>query len=406
MDNFFHIFEHLGTNDVISMAKTNKYIKDVVVEYLSNRFLKKLVSFDLSGDTKYSLKFRENDHSIMFYNANDLIKIVLELGLKIQKLEIIMGPRTDNDIENEYILMQIKQNISETLVELRMDGLNTYFKFVEKPFNNVEKLSWSYLDHGVRIVSLDEYKIREHFPALCSLKMTNAPTSTTGLSIPKLECLEISYARGQKTIDFLKANLQIKSLNLEIVDSDILKFIADEMVNVEKLQIFDIDEPSNNNLNFTQLKSITFDNYSQNDKLEVFTFSDKLEEYVNRRYPIKEHIQFLTNNSNVKTLEIIESISSSQIQELISANLGANHLNVWIGIENKPEKVIELINSCKNLDKFTFKVGQRKPMVFVIESYEKWDQEQKLIKHFFDWTFTNVDDDHTYSLTKNIRSFQ
>lgn len=411
VDVLFNIFKGLDILDVISVSKIDKYFSNVAAGYLSHRFSKKLVIFDISNRiisrvNKSSITAHmleplpvvgqsvvETVETIKFENANDIVEYVMNLiGGEIRKLEIIdyeYNPLGDEAIN---IFQLIEKKCSKTLVELHVNRLKTFFDIIETPFDKIEKLSWSnYKDETAYTVNLDKSNFQTYFPSLRNLKLSNAPVANTSFNIPNLEHFGISYAQGESTLDFLRANRQLKSLDLWSIDLIVLKFIADEMPNVEKLRIYLCQYEQNVNVSFKHLKSINIAG-----KLPaMIEFNDKLEEFISFYFPNEKYIRFLSNNSNVKMLKIELFVSISQVQELISAKLGVRDLNLCIAGEINPEIVIQLIESCQFLKKFIFQVGQ----AFDKKNYDEWDNEQILIKHFSHWNFNR--NDKIYSMTRN-----
>lgn len=414
VDNLFKIIEYLSIQDVISIKNTNKYLSTVAEEFLSHEFSKKLIIFDVTNslfnpeehsrvDHGFSINFldyfqtmntelviMEDEHSIQFKNANRLIKYILNRGIKIRKLMIVDYEYNQIGDDVKDIFKLIEKQCFDTLIELHVSNLKIFFETIETTFKNVDTLSWSIFSKSVR--DMDEYKLREHFPSLRSLELTNAPTSKTTLNIENLEHLCISSADDQATIDFLKANQQIKSLDLRLLHPNVFQFVADEMPNVEKLKIQFTDLYGNSSVYFNHLKSITIDSGSPG----IIQFSDKLEEFVTVNFPTVENMQFLTNNSNVKTIKIEKILTAPEIQKLIFADFGANHLSLGIHESIKPNNITLLIESCANLNKFSFKMGETNDQ---IKTYVEWDKEQTIVNHFYDWTLTK--DEMIYSLTKN-----
>lgn len=382
---------------MISVSKASEYLSNVVADYLSFRFFKKLIVFDLRAYQSHLTLIREDDESIKFKNATHLIKIILDIGVKIRKLEIITDKRIVDD-EKEYILMRIKQQFLESLVELHVTGLDAFIEGIEKPFSKVETFSWLHLLHADRNVNLDKYKLNKIFPALRSLELTIPPTANhTSLSIPQMEEFEVIYGFDQEIIDFLKANLQIKRLKLIFTNPKELKFVADAMPNLEVLKIRAFDElmeflDQNYSYNFERLKCVEFSCRWPGE----IKFSNRLEEFTSSEFPTKEYIQFLANNPNLKKLRIIQFTRIEQIQELISANLSVTKMHLGINEEVKPENVIQLIESCQQLNEFIFQVAEK--LYDGNKTYDEWDQEQTLIKHFTDWTLNK--DRWLYSFTK------
>lgn len=183
-DILFNICKELGTLDVISMLKTNEYFSNVAVVFLSHKFSKKLLIFDVSNRKRYDddddytednfsddeylkkisngYKIIEDEKTIRFERAGNIIKDILELGVEFKKLEIIDYGIYPLDDEAEHIFKLINQYCFKILIELKVKRIKSFFNFIEKPFENVETFSWANYGSGeVFEANLDE--LRQYF---------------------------------------------------------------------------------------------------------------------------------------------------------------------------------------------------------------------------------------------------
>lgn len=426
VDSLFIIFKDLNIQDMISLASTNEYISIVVSDYLSSRFSKKFVIFDFTKlimltkprssrggmifvtnineyGTKNGIiepKITEKENSIEFEYANDEIKSILKMvGSKIRKLKIIDREFDQLGDDMKIIVNLIEQHCSESLVELHVEQLEKFFESIQKPFKSVHKLSWSTQGRALMIGgNMDKFKLREHFPAMNSLELTKALTSDTSLSIPQMKEFEVFYAFGEQFTDFLKANQQITHLKLYSLNPNELQFIANEMKNLEVLKFKNFDQLNrfrggNFSFNFERLRSIEIESRWPG----TIKFSNKLEEFRSYQYPAEEYIQFMANNPNLKLIKITMCANQVKIKELIAAKLSVNDLKLVIHKNIEPEVIIQLIESCHNLNEFTFRIrGER----FSAQSYEEWDHKHIFINHFTNWTF-NSQNNAVFTLTGN-----
>lgn len=359
------------------------------------KFDSKFVHFDLSARKEgvqypitenITLKITEDDDSISIANGNDVIAYILKIvGNKIQRLSITGYWSLDA----ENILKLIKQHCSESLVELHVKELKQFYKGIKKPFSKLETLVWTTADENDRLL-FDEYKFTENFPALRNLELKSPPIAESVYKIPNLEYYSVIHATKDKTddnINFLKANPQIKSLYLGRSDPYVLQSVANELPNLTKLRVEDFDrfgKSIHGNINFHKQLELTTDHW------------------------VLFYTQPLLNHTNFESLKLVDYIYLSIIREISSLELGVKHLDIAIREEADPPLVIELIESCSNLNKFNFKLGlemrgkdEYAYREWMSVPYDLWDEKQLIIKFFSGWTFIKDDEDYIYSLTKN-----
>lgn len=366
------VLENLQMDNLYSLSKTNKYFSNFVDDILRQKYLKKMVIFRslFAYSTSPTFDFDETDKGVEVRYAKTAIKMLKKFGHSIRNLKIqnIVRNEFHAQIDIKEVYNLIEEHCSETLSELHLEWMKeNFFANITIPFKNVKSVS---LLGEIGGLGNDQLNFQQMFPSLRRLRLNdvrNQNITTLETEFPHLDHLHVyiqkydqyGYLAESVTMGLIRNNPHIRSIVLINSGANMLHFVSNELLNLEKLTISNYKQtsPHTFQFHFEHVKSFKIDNCHDQNMPSNITFGDKLEEFELEACKDK-HIDFIIRNRNLKKIHIDASfgLENNDIQLLASANLNVVDMYItseW-GVEGK--NLIDLVENCKQLKQLHVKL--------------------------------------------------
>lgn len=346
------------------MAEANSNFFYFTQRILRQRLAKKEVVFRnpyVSDEIRNHVK--EFDDRIEIQHWPTVEKFLNYFGHLIQKIEISHRKKLP-PVQMTQIFRQINEQCSKTLRQLRIinSGVNDVFTELKGPFKKMEYfvLCGEYLKFDKT-----DFAFNKLFPKLKRLYVDADQIQDLGLCETTLDHLEHLSTENQgndhrrAVIKLIKNHPFLKSLTLKYVDVNLLHFIAEELPQLEQLQIFsdsftdhfDQDNQDNECFNFEHLKSFSVQS-AYNSMPTNLTFRD-LEEFeivgFGRNPTLIE--QVLQFRQNLKQLHLRIPLNNDDIVQLADAKLDVIELSIKCEKEIDLDNIVLLLNNSQSLKK-------------------------------------------------------
>lgn len=397
VDSLLRVCDYLRIVDLNSLGLINRYLFSVTREATRSRFSQKTVKFNI-------FLGRAMDESVKKIHINrelDSRQIVKEFGSSIQKMEIAVLSSREEAIDG--FMKLVEEHCSETLVQLNLVNTQNFklLRNILRPFKNVQSIE---LRNEINL-SNDNLNLNEMFPSLRRLSLPSSFDTQNftklDLKFPVLEHLKLGFLTDYNGIkpfiaNIIQKNAQIRSVDLEFPEWNMIKFIADHLPNLEHLNIFDYSSVEFNaedrsNIHFEHLK--TFKGIGEFP--EMITFGDKIE-YFRIYEPMKntKFIDVIESSKSLKKLEIHTAslclpFDEDSMARLTAAQLNINKMYFTLDGNIGTSSIIKFIESCKYLEYFNLHLLQGENEVFEIAEI--------LHKHFQNqWTLDVINGEKLY----------
>lgn len=306
------IIEKLDLPGLINVATTNSYFRTLSFDVFSRKYAKKPIVFrrpvlanveNFQIGSSKEVIVRIEDYNLMFKILNIFGHLVIALKIDYQNFE------SKRMIElNHYINHRCSESIIH--LELRNYPHENVLDVIRMPFKNAEKISFGFERITDSIMTLDEM-----FPKMRRLDLNNVriiDASFFERRFIHLEDFSISFVtpeglnqEGIKSV--IKANPQIRSLQLTHSSENLLKFISENLPQLEELQLTWIKWNTNNErdmIHFKNVKKLLVKTTRNSPKKLVF---DNLQELIldcSEQISI-EWMNFVVENRNLTKIETI-----------------------------------------------------------------------------------------------------
>lgn len=357
---------------MLSAATANEYLSSVVDEEIRRRFSQTLVSFyDFSPSEKDDLM--ETEEFLHIRNFPLIVRILNEYGHLIRNLEI--STTIDCSLETVgSIYKAIEEHCSDTLRQLHVDSLGySFFRNIVRPFKAVEMVS---LVGNVMDLNNENRSFSELFPAVRQLELNfdAQNSSKIVLEFPFLEHLDVtvmekcennkieseSCSSEAMIIGLIKKNPQIQNVILRSGTPNVLKAIADDLKELERLELYQFSERNgqkhsmNKNFvfDFKNVKVFKIGSFDY-DFPENIIFSDKLEEFeVIVSSTDTKYLDLIEQSEGLRRLRIShgEGVDYNAMKRLIAANLNVVEMALVHHREVGHGTIIEFVKSCRQLN--------------------------------------------------------
>lgn len=215
-------------------------------------------------------------------------------------VETTEDPKEIGGLVNEYCAEKLQHLTIKTL----KSGI---FGKMTKPFEKVERLE--YIENSL-MEKDNSIKLDQLFPKLSSLQITGFDEATIfNAQYPNLKHLKANWLASPKTTDFLKKNPQIKSIDVQYIDFNLLANIQDNLHQLETLSIgvpSDMHSYKGKPMRFDTVKTFNLSEIGQRLRSGNLIFAN-LESMALKAFQDvddKEWMQFLEENKQVKNLTL------------------------------------------------------------------------------------------------------
>lgn len=355
------IFEDLHLYDLINLSEINTKLWIIVEDILRRRLAKKRVVLDwryYSSEPKYLAQYKdEEETNIEIAHLPMISRFFPNFGHLVRKLAIYHYFEI-NETHAQIMYQLINSHCTESLTELLIyDNRNNIFAEFTKPFKNVESI---YLDGNFISLDNSNRNFSELFPSLRKLRLEKGNLFDLNVSdhkFPHLEFLDVdswAASRAPSIKKLIKNHPKIQTLILTSVEGDLFQFIADELPNIEELQISLFDQKRNYNasayFHFEHIKSFSFGGYTHYFPLNI-SFGDSLKVLKMNAFTVHsekliEMVFKYKNNLKILHLDYVE-LNDEQILQLADADFHLDELKIKCKKGIELENIFKLIENLK-----------------------------------------------------------
>lgn len=386
--SLLQIFDHLSISDLMNLSATSDYLSLAVEETLRKRFQETVVFLAFPSTTKANL---EQTGSGIFGRMPDYKPILNNFGHSIKNLNIGFQPKEykPNYIWKGEMSDLIKEQYTESFVMLNLKE-----KSLTILPNFIIGLKYGGKSFTLPTIDLGDHQmnINEMFPSLRHLYLEGTElrnTNNQSLHFPHLKILnidilsnDIGSSEGETVIErLLLENPQIRSLTLHSVTPDFLKFTADNLKNLEFLEIVGYNglNDENYHFHFEHMKHFKFaEAYKFSDWWPTnITFGNELEEIEIdlTGSVVYKAIDFIVNTSGLKKLQLWRGLNPNPLNENVISRLASAHLNVtemYLKIDGHVQtgQINQLIRNSNELTTLNLYIDYRlaKPIIAALEN--------------------------------------
>lgn len=387
---------------LFDLIKEHEDCKKAVFEIVKPIFSQKWIIFNEFSHRKYD--FEVDSESITIQDPLNMITVLEGIGESIRKLSIqaVSGA----SIQVKPVIELVTKHCSVSLEKIYLAGINyKIFESVTTKFDNVKIVSLAGL---IGSLGNEKFSFFELFPKICELDLFDLKIHSSNnliIKIPQLE--KISY--GQRHIGddndllfekIIKINPQIRNVTFYNIQPKLLKFISNQLLNLEYLELQHYQHHSNNinhSYHFENVKVFKIDNGLDSSWPNNLTFSDKLEEFnVDYFWTNPDAIDLIELHPNLKKLYIhgYNPVGNNDLKRLIAINLSVTEMALYFGYSIENNLIVQLIKNCNQLNKIHLNR-------FISNQSEINEFIQILRKHFESEWNIEIDDVNYYLERKN-----
>lgn len=369
------IFENVDFFSLVSLFDTNQHFRILAMDIFRRKFAKKTFKYITSfgGVTEIDRSEPEAENifftrsfgiystaqEIITFESFEMFAKVLEIfGHLISSLKIKMSQYDPN---RENVKRLVRFHCIGTLNRLYIDSDDEqFFDAFKKPFAKVELLSlagrFNRLDNAA-------FALNELFPAIRSLnfgdiQVTNASSivcafqNLTELQVFIEDHEDLERIPETDFRNLIKKNRQIRSMRIEYGDINFLKFVSDELKQLENLTLLYYNEYYPNgiaNVHFENVKKFTI--YSYSPKLISFRNLVEFETDSDPQF-FPKWSEFVSTNEHLrKLLWTGLYMNRHGFSDLVSTNSNLHEIHVICQADVDYSAIVEMLNKCSNLRK-------------------------------------------------------
>lgn len=324
VDCLLMIFDCLDVSNLLAIAETNEPFRLLATDVYKRKYSQKSVDITQHSYKEDIIEYSDSFNIEKFDQISKLFQFFGHLITKVEihgiRTEIKTGLRHifDRTIEHGIKdILKLVNNRTVDLKELILSGReHDPFKYVDKPFSNVETLSLFEIKYNT--LSGEHLKFNELFPNVRRLNVNTVYVNEiNSLIVPfkQLEHLSINSYEIIAIGELIKKNSQIRNFTFCHGSIDLMRILCNDLPNLEYLEInfvFPINLMYNGNL----IKFETVKHLKINSKLEAEhtvdfpknIFFEQLEVLdlqlrVGAHFP-DEWIEFIGRNVHLKKLKL------------------------------------------------------------------------------------------------------
>lgn len=343
------IFDKLSVADLIFLGQINDDFWNLVEGELRIRFSKKLVKLHGLPYNFIGESVIESEEQILIRDAQNATFILEKLGTSIQSLWITTSLISH---EPEVIFALIEKHCSETLIQLELFNLlHNFFQNLSTPFKNVITVN---LKGIIGALGNDQFTFSTLFPAMRFLELDKVEVddhTKFALELPNLR--HLSVYNDFNSVHVIRKNPQIRSIFLYSADSAYLEFVANNLLGLEELTLYNYHQQNDRNYNFR------FDNVKFFECALCYAWPKNI------RLSNLELLHVLTNSQDINYIDFIEESSTLRelqitgdgildanvLTRIIIAKLNITEMNLVLQWYPEAELIIQLVENYKQLNK-------------------------------------------------------
>lgn len=397
IDCKWQIIENMDFLSQISLAETNKHFSSLVGDILKRKLANKWIILvrphfeDLDEDAY------ESPTNIEIFDLQIFSKLLTKFGHLISKLSIEIAHASQQEVKLIYKMVNLYCSETLTKFRIRNSGRNVLDQFT-KPFEKVEEI---FIRGEFEKLDGSQLHFSQIFPALRRMHFGKITVLDRKLTkwvdcneFPHLEHLFVeifnrydSQCRftNELTKKFIKShNPQIRSLELFGAPLKLLKFIGDEVKNLEilvvRLHLNSTENGADYDIHFENVKVFKIIQAGQRLPDNILTF-EQLEELETDAFveDFEKWLKFIENNRNLWKLNVSRPLDCVEIQQITSINTNLTDISLSCQDDVKIENIVRFIENGKRLKRVNLELSSGRSLEFsdsiinyLREHFEKW----------------------------------
>lgn len=352
------ILEQFSFMELLSLADVNRHFQYVVEEIMKGKFAQKsvILGCPYHSEALLSTAYECETEDRVEISYVSVAQIVLaRFGHLILNLKILHHYDLYHTNETKKVFELVNLHCSKSLIQLDILNKNTdAFAEFKQPFEKVEFLR---LDGSFKTLDNTNLTFTEIFPSLRGIALLAIGPSSTNVfdeAIPRLEALQTENGNQHRTNTIKKIiqkNPQIRDLAVQNIKSELLKFIADRLPQLEHLELDMYDEgvSGNDTLKFENLKSLKMKGSRHTLPANV-VFRD-LEDFETDGLSrlCTRWMNLVESQKTLKRLQVNRPLENFEIQGLANAHVNLIEMVIQCAREVNIENVVMMINNTKQL---------------------------------------------------------
>lgn len=394
------ILDQMPLSALISMAETNKYFQDLVMDVFERKFGKTRVQI-VAPFLDIPVSYNQTEGPVKLKDFKTVSKVLRYFGQLIHSLKV-KYLTSDMDLQTT-VNQLINEQCSRTLKQFDIRSYrNNFFDDFLEPFKNVENVSVRGLFSSF---SKEPSCFGELFPSMRNLKIQLAKGQNMDWfnhEFKQLEHVNVDLCYYDPPgcfsedimIKFFNKNPQIRSLNISYFTRNLIQHAASELLNLENLQIkyYEDDESTEstdepNGIQFEHLKSFTMKSGSNSMPRNV-TF-ENLVEFRTDANPktCLRWFEFVESQKNLKKLVLFgRYLEKEEIFRLAAAKPNLVEATIRCKKDVDYETIAGFIENSKQLKKLVLKFNEKSIQ------HESFETILKLLRKNFSvkWTINEI----------------
>lgn len=371
LDVQLSILEKLNLEDLLSIAATNRHLLSLATfVFKRNHLDKKIYIYDPHTNKGND---RLDGYDMFVQNAETISKILKYFGTSIDHLKVSytwdparLMNKAMSTVFNS-ILHLISLHCSDTLVNFHIDNAyGSFFTEMTRPFKRVERLTiqGKFKELGSSRLAFNEFFPALRFMHLQSLELENK--SSLHQYFPHLDHLSIQIFRIGDPIllseaDFhkiLQKNPQIRSVDLNEGNRNVLKTMSELLPNLERLELDNYSSPR-----YSYEEEITFKNVKI---LKIFSTFSRVPKNITFGNLVQLHTEafagniewiqdLLKENKNLKQINIQTGcVGNEALETLIPAESNLNEISLRFCEDVKGHSIVQFVRINQRIKRFRF----------------------------------------------------
>lgn len=358
------ILELMDFEALLSLSETNKEYASITNEFIRRKLATKTVvlqkkDFDPTADEP-ELTVVESYTQLLIARAN-YTRIFEKVGSFIRKLRIdYTWVQNEQDTDTRNVIA-LANRYCDSLTEFELKTRDAeYLDVVEQPFSNVEVVT---LAGDFRAPGSTTWKLNRMFPKMRSLRLLVPfvrKRSDLAEHFPNLEHLHslgmhIDYVSNTDFKRLIEKNPQIKSLSLHFGSFKFLKFVSEQLPNLEYLDLEYTTTPHDGHVYFRYVKVLKImPHMTSTDYPLIMTFR-KLEEFTLSGLwtNVTAHwVTFIQRHENLQKLYFdYPEIPNAELLTLIGQNRNLTDVKFNLMSDVQSSTLISFVESKDKLTK-------------------------------------------------------
>lgn len=368
----YEIMDLLDTEDVMNVMEAFPNLSPLGISIYKKRYKNLVVAIRGALSTKQpgmDFLVLGNPREVCFRTHKVILKALKHFGCVIQRLSV--DNRFIGQLEAISISQHINEYTSSSLIHLNLNEMkNGILDQFTKPFENVESLNFIIPIEAKKLTNRD-VSLDQIFPKLYELSMelwADADYSFLQCKLPILMYLDLNvfYWKKRDQIDeLIRNNPQIQGIDITYSPNDYVKFINEQLPNLENISMFELKITGNDIVQFEHVTHFSFkfpgDGYDSISSIKKLSFprlnSLKIQNYHYGDWATVLSNEFLIKHPNISRLHYVVYLPCDDLLEVEFNLPNLTEILFECPYYRDSENVITFLGKHEKLTKFEMKTG-------------------------------------------------